>query len=851
MFLKKSRSVGALLLFVLAAVLCLALSAPALALTTSYSQVYDLGPGVRYYDVAGENSLGVQRAHYITYEPGTAVQPIVAYGRGFYGRSTISYVADYLKTDLQAEVLAGINADFFNLDTGVPIGIVINDGKLISSAGGAYAVGFREDGTAIFGKPQLTMYIKGESSGVLVENYNKTRSSYTVNLYDHNWGSETRISGMGTNVLLEKIDDTDPYIGCSIRMRVVSTTEVSSSTPIAANQMVLTIAATGDVTKVGVFQPGEEVTLSISATDSVWKEAVYAVGGKTLLLNGETSVSDTPTKTAAARTAIGFKDDGTVIFFENDGKQSGKSVGLSPEVLAEEMKALGATNALNLDGGGSSAFAARVGGNSLAVLNSPSDGSLRKCANYIFLLNRASLNGAEYLHIKTENRYVLAGASVPVTVTALNSALDSVSLPDELSLSEITGLGTVTEDNKFVAGGSTGTAVLRARCGDLVADQYVYILSSVGTLQVTRDGKTVSGLTVTPGDVIDLAVSGVYKGEAVALDASNVSWSVTGDIGTIDNDGKFHAGGKGTSGTIVAQSGSARVTIVVTQLTNGEGINIVGVTLPTSLNSGETGNFSFRVSAGYGTSYPEKDQLTLCVDGKAIDFNYAWATGIVSAEISGLSDGTHRLTLIAQDEDGSLVRKSLTFRVGSSDGALGYTDVTSTNWAASYIEYLGARGLMQGETTKTGEQIFAPNRNLTRAEFAVIAARYLGLDTSQAVSLPYADRADIPLWSLGAIRAVYADGIMTGEDVKGETYFYPRNNITRQEAMAVISRILTDKYTAQAQSFTDGEQISAWALPHVERLVTLGFVGGYEDGTIRPLENITRAEIAKILFNLY
>jgi hypothetical protein len=158
---------------------------------------------------------------------------------------------------------------------------------------------------------------------------------------------------------------------------------------------------------------------------------------------------------------------------------------------------------------------------------------------------------------------------------------------------------------------------------------------------------------------------------------------------------------------------------------------------------------------------------------------------------------------------------------------------------------------MQGETTKTGEQIFAPNRNLNRAEFAVIAARYLGLDTSQAISLPYADRADIPLWALGAIRAVYAEGIMTGEDVKGDTYFYPRNNISRQEAMAVISRILTDKYAAQTQSFTDGEQISAWALTHVERLVTLGFVGGYDDGTIRPLENITRAEIAKILFNLY
>ncbi len=92
---------------------------------------------------------------------------------------------------------------------------------------------------------------------------------------------------------------------------------------------------------------------------------------------------------------------------------------------------------------------------------------------------------------------------------------------------------------------------------------------------------------------------------------------------------------------------------------------------------------------------------------------------------------------------------------------------------------------------------------------------------------------------------------MTGQDVKGELYFYPRSNISRQEAMAVIGRILTDKYPSEEQEFTDAEQISAWAKEHVERLVTLGLVSGYEDDTIKPLANITRAEIAKILFNLY
>ena len=44
----------------------------------------------------------------------------MAYGRGFYGKSTINYVADYLQTDLAADPLAGFNADFFNVGTGIP-----------------------------------------------------------------------------------------------------------------------------------------------------------------------------------------------------------------------------------------------------------------------------------------------------------------------------------------------------------------------------------------------------------------------------------------------------------------------------------------------------------------------------------------------------------------------------------------------------------------------------------------------------------------------------------------------------------------------------------------------------------
>ena len=843
---------------VLAALLLTLLAAsPALAYTAAYfyPQQYALGPGVTYYDVAAENELGAQRLHYIEYQPSESVQPIVAYGRGFYGRSSIGYVADYLKDDLGYDVLAGFNADFFNTNSGVPIGIVIQDGKLITSAGGAYAVGFRDDGSYIFGKPVLNMYVNGPRGGVTVENLNKTRSSYTVNLYDHNWGDKTRLDKPGTNVVLEKIDDVDPYIGCSIRCRVVSVREETGSTAILPNQMVLTIAATGDATKLGIFAAGDEVTLTISASDPAWKEAVYAVGGKSLLLNGQIAAGDSPTGNAA-RTAIGFRADGSMFFLENDGRQTDYSVGLSPAVLAREMSSLGAVNALNLDGGGSSVMAVRRLGREIGVVNSPSDGQPRLCANYIFLINKQDKeSSASVLQIEAGRRYLLAGSELALRAVGLNAALDAASLPDYVAWEVTEGDAAIEETGdgaaRLTAGDTAGKVTFRAVCGDLTAEQNVYVLKSVGQLQIMQGGTAVSTLNVLPGDEVTLSAAGVYKGEAVALDNRGLTWSVSGDIGMIDENGVYHAGGKDTSGQIIVQAGSTTARLVVLQQAAGNGITIVGVNLPTNVASGASASFSFRVAVGYGSELPDKDGLTLTLDGQPVDFNYAWGTGIVTCEISGLADGQHRLTLLACDETGDLTRKSLTFTVGDKSAELKYTDVPAGHWAAENIAYLSARGLMQGETDAAGNLTFNPSRNLTRAEFAVIAARYLKLDTSQEVSLPYADRADIPGWALGAIRAVYAEGIMTGEDVKGTIYFYPRNNISRQEAMAVISRILGEGYAAGEQTFADGDTISDWAKEHVSRLVTLGFVGGYEDGTIKPLANITRAEIAKILFNLY
>ncbi len=109
-------------------------------------------------------------------------------------------------------------------------------------------------------------------------------------------------------------------------------------------------------------------------------------GDRPLLTNGVRVVVDD--KQMHPRTAIGIDaDTGHVLILVIDGRQS-FSRGYTMVELANMMTALGAENALNLDGGGSSTMAGHTVDGQLAVLNSPSDGRERLVPNGIGIFSR-------------------------------------------------------------------------------------------------------------------------------------------------------------------------------------------------------------------------------------------------------------------------------------------------------------------------------------------------------------------------------------------------------------------------------------------------------------------------------
>lgn len=141
------------------------------------------------------------------------------------------------------------------------------------------------------------------------------------------------------------------------------------------------------------------------------------------------------------------------------------------------------------------------------------------------------------------------------------------------------------------------------------------------------------------------------------------------------------------------------------------------------------------------------------------------------------------------------------------------------------------------------DQTFKPNRALTRAEMASILAHFLQPSSSQAHTI--ATFADVQPnhWAASAIQQVYSAGLMSG-DRSG--LFRPDANMTRAEMAAVIVKW---KQLAQEQSVTMlADTQGHWAEAMITAVEQQGYMKGYQDGTFRPNQELTRAE-AVALFN--
>ena len=105
-------------------------------------------------------------------------------------------------------------------------------------------------------------------------------------------------------------------------------------------------------------------------------------------------------------------------------------------------------------------------------------------------------------------------------------------------------------------------------------------------------------------------------------------------------------------------------------------------------------------------------------------------------------------------------------------------------------------------------------------------------------------------WFYSSMSKAVAMGAFNGSDNK----LNPENNITRQEAFVVLSRVFgldtnEDVDVSVIDTFKDGNQVADWARSGVAAIISKGYVGG-ADGYLNPTANITRAEFAVVMDRL-
>lgn len=301
------------------------------------SMIYDVTLGVKHIKLTKTISGRPVRINVVEINqklnPNLQINPQLSSSR-LASKSTITTLAR------KNNSLVAINGTYFKPQTGVPLGTLMINGKMYT--GPIYnrvAMGIFEDGFDM-ARLELNAQVKSFKGNIKVDNINQPRMLSThVIVYTPEWGSFAPPS---------------PKYGKQIAVENGKIVSIGTQAmPIPHNGYVIV----GPNERLAKLYKAKLVALDIKTIPN-WDNVKHIIsGGPYLVKNGEIFVDMTEQKLGAIggknpRTAIGYTQDGNFIMVAVDGRE-GASVGLTLKELAWFMKSIGCTNAMNLDGGGS------------------------------------------------------------------------------------------------------------------------------------------------------------------------------------------------------------------------------------------------------------------------------------------------------------------------------------------------------------------------------------------------------------------------------------------------------------------------------------------------------------------
>lgn len=301
------------------------------------SMIYDVALGVKHIKLTKTFNGRPVRINVVEINqklnPNLQINPQLSSSR-LASKSTITTLAR------KNNSLVAINGTYFKPQTGVPLGtLMINKKMYTGPIYNRVAMGIFDDGFDM-ARLELNAQVKSFKGNIKVDNINQPRMLSThVIVYTPEWGNFAPPS---------------PKYGKQIAVENGKIVSIGSQAmPIPQKGYVIV----GPDEKLAKLYKAKHVDLDIKTIPN-WDNVKHIIsGGPYLVKNGEVFVDMTEQKLGAIggknpRTAIGYTQDGNFIMVAVDGRE-GASVGLTLKELAWFMKSIGCTNAMNLDGGGS------------------------------------------------------------------------------------------------------------------------------------------------------------------------------------------------------------------------------------------------------------------------------------------------------------------------------------------------------------------------------------------------------------------------------------------------------------------------------------------------------------------
>lgn len=260
----------------------------------------------------------------------------------------------------------------------------------------------------------------------------------------------------------------------------------------------------------------------------------------------------------------------------------------------------------------------------------------------------------------------------------------------------------------------------------------------------------------------------------------------------------------------------------------------------------------FEVTASYGTQTVLANQFISYVERKIVlpDGTDAsdLTTGVVLTKNRTLS---HVPTMVVKENGKTYaIINSLTNSTYSVVYSPREMDDVKGHWAQADVNDMSSRLIVNGVTATE----FRPDASITRAEFAAIVTRGLGIQEAE-----YADSfSDVTInsWYARTVQAAIHYKLIDGYE---DGTFRPDQNISRQEATAVLARaakiaklnseLPAAEVTRVLSAFKDGSEVASWARTNVAAAISLNLMNGRGE-KLEVDANLTRAETAALVRRL-